>query len=283
MEAEGNRELENKEQLSPEGISEPEFSYFGVQAYWGATKHFGGFMATEELAELCRIAEDKYVLNVGCGVGITACYLAEKYGCRVVGIDISERMIDWSNKRAKREGLEDRVEFRVADAQNLPFEDSLFDAIFCESVTAFVQDKQRAVSEYVRVTKPREYVGLNECTWIKTPPPTELVEYIDRTMGGPEFLTADGWKSVLEGSGLTDIVVRTYRVSALSQWINEMRGLGFRDVLDLLRAWYSFFSLFIRSSTFRKYTKEMVPSPKNIRNLFGYLGYGLYVGRKQAV
>ena len=97
----------NKKQLSPEEISELEPSYFELQAYWGATKHMGGLRATKELIELCHINKGKYVLDVGCGVGITPCYIAKRHGCRVVGVDISEGMIDWSNERAKREGVED--------------------------------------------------------------------------------------------------------------------------------------------------------------------------------
>ena len=121
------------------GISPPEFSYFGVQAYWGATKHFGGSNATEELAEVCHISKDTYVLEVGCGIGLTACHLAKRYSCRVVGVDLSEQMIDLSRKRASREDVADRLEFRTADAQHLPFEDGLFDVVVCESVTAFLR------------------------------------------------------------------------------------------------------------------------------------------------
>jgi arsenite methyltransferase len=60
---------------------------------------------------------------VGCGAGVTACYLAKRYGCRLVGVDISARIIERSRERAKKERVADRVEFRVADAQDLPFED----------------------------------------------------------------------------------------------------------------------------------------------------------------
>ncbi len=68
----------------------------------GFTKHLGGLKATRELIELCHINESKYVLDVGCGVGMTACYIAKKYGCRVVGVDIHEEMISRSNERAER-------------------------------------------------------------------------------------------------------------------------------------------------------------------------------------
>ena len=84
------------------------------------------------------------------------------------------------------------------------FGDALFDAVICESVTVFL-DKQQAVSEYVRVAKLGGYVGLNEDTWVRASPPTELVAYIDRTMAKATFLTSDEWTELLEASGLTDI------------------------------------------------------------------------------
>jgi len=268
--------MENKKQLSPEEISELESSYFELQAYWGITKHMGGLKSTRELIELCHINKGKYVLVVGCGVGITPCYLAKRYGCRVVGVDLSERMIDRSNERAKREGVEDRVEFRVADAQNLPFEDALFNVAICESVNAFIENRQRAASEYVRVIKPGGYVGLNECTWIKTPPP-ELAEYLFRIMGAEFLVCNNGWKELLEGSGLGETVARIYRTNALSQWISEVRQIEF---LDFLRAWYRFLLLFVRNSACRRFTKEALTMPKSIFGVFKYFGYGIYVGRK---
>ena len=269
--------MENKKQLSPEEISErePPFDTFELYAYLDLSKHLGGLKATKELIELCHIDKGKYVLDVGCGVGATPCYIAKRHDCRVVGVDISKRMIDRSNERAKREGVENRVEFKIADAQNLPFEDALFDAVIGESITAILEDKQRAVSEYVRVTKPGGYVGLNETTWVKTPPPTELVEYVSRTWGvKAEIPTSDGWEELLGGSGLRDIVVRTYKISTLSEGVNRIRRYGLKH---FLRVWHRFLSLYIVSPARRRIIKEMLATPKN---MVEYLGYGIYVGRK---
>lgn len=152
---------------------EPTFFDFAAEA--GLTKHFGGLAGTAELAGLCHIGAGSYVLDVGCGVGVTPCFLARRYGCRVMGVDIRARMVERSAERARREGLADRVEFRVADAQDLPFDGDLFDAVITESVTAFPEDKQKAVSEYARVTRAGGYVGLNECIWWKVPPLPEVV------------------------------------------------------------------------------------------------------------
>ena len=268
--------MHSKNQSSPEKMSELESSYFEVQAYWGMTKHMGGLQATEELVELCLINQDKYVLVVGCGVGVTPCYLAKRYGCRVVGVDLSEKMVDRSRERAKREGVENNVEFRVADAQGLPFEDATFDAVICESVNAFIEDKPRALSEYVRLTKPGGYVGINEVTWLKTPP-QELVAYLYRIMGAEFLACNNGWKELLEGSGLKEIVAKVYKTDALSQWINEVKQFEFAD---FIRAWSRYFYLFIKSPACRRFTKEALSFPRSIFNLFRYFGYGLYVGRR---
>ena len=266
----------NKKQSSLKEISELENPYFELQASWGMTKHIGGLKATRELVELCHINKGKYVLVVGCGVGVTPCYLAKSYGCRVVGVDLSERMVVRSKERAKREGIEDGVEFRVADAQNLPFEDALFDAVICESVNAFIEDKQRAASEYVRVITPGGYVGLNECTWIKAPPP-ELAKYLSRILGAEFPACNNGWKELLEGSGLRETLARIYKTNALSQWLNEVRQLEF---LDFLRAWYRFLFLLIKSPACRRFAKETLTMPRSISRIFKYFGYGIYVGRK---
>ena len=84
-------------------------TYFELQAYTGATKHMGGLKSTNELLELCHMAEGKHVLEVGCGVGATAVYIAKKYGGKVVGVDLRETMVDQARARAKRESVEDRV------------------------------------------------------------------------------------------------------------------------------------------------------------------------------
>jgi len=265
----------SKKQSSSEQKSQPENPYFEVQAYWGMTKHMGGLKATDQLVDLCHITRDRYVLVVGCGVGFTPCYLAKKYSCRVVGVDISAKMVDRSKARAKRESVDDRAEFRVADAQNLPFEDATFDAVICESVNAFVDDRPKAISEYIRVIKPGGYVGLNEVTWLETPPQA-LAVYLHRVMGA-KFLTCNGWKELLESSGLRDTVALAFKTNAISQWTSEVKQFEFAD---FIKAWCRYFYMFVKNPEARKFTKEALSFPRSIFGLFQFFGYGLYAGRK---
>ncbi len=71
--------------------------------------HPSGLEKTDEMAAMCMVGEGKTVLDVGSGKGVTACYLAEKYGCEVVGIDISEKMVAYARELALRKGLGSRV------------------------------------------------------------------------------------------------------------------------------------------------------------------------------
>ena len=253
--------------------SSPEISYFELQAYVGTTKHMGGFETTKALIELCHIGKDTRVLEVGCGVGATACYLAKTYGCRVVGVDLRESMIARSNERAQKEGVADRVEFRVADAQNLPFEDALFDVVLCESVLTFIKDKQRVLSECARVTRPGGYVGLNEELWIETPP-AELVERVRQIWDiKPDIPTLEGWMGLLEGAGLRDIVVQTYKFDTRRE-ATQVQRYRFQD---MWRMFYRTLFLYIKNSDFRKYMAKRGHLPKG---LFEYLGYAIFVGRR---
>jgi arsenite methyltransferase len=254
-------------------------TFFDFAAEAGLTKHFGGLEGTKELAGLCHISDGAYVLDVGCGTGVTPCFLAQGYGCRVVGVDIHAKMVERSEERARREAVADRVEFRVADAQDLPFEDDLFDAVITESVTCFPEDKQRAVNEYVRVTRPGGYVGLAESTWRKVPPPPELVAWASQDVGAcVQPLTAEEWEGLLENAGLVDITVRTHPVDAKNEAKLLLRRYGYGGMIgSALRA----LVMYTRNPAYRAFVKDVRQGGVVPENLDEYFGYGMYVGRKE--
>ncbi len=253
-------------------------TFFDFAAEVGLTKHIGGIEATEALVELCHVGQGKYVLDVGSGVGVTPCFIAKRYGCRVVGVDISERMVERARERAEREKVADRVEFRVADAQDLPFEDAVFDAVITESVTSFPKDKQKAVNEYVRVTKPGGYIGLNESVWRKVPPPPEVVAWASQDVGANvQPLTADAWAELLESAGLREITVRTYEINTQ----NEARGILRRyGRAGMLRVMWRMLLLYAKSPAYRRFVKGVREGGIAPENLDEYFGYGLFVGQK---
>jgi len=247
-------------------------NFLDMQAHVGVTKHTGGFEATNELLSLCHIEEAHQVLNVGCGIGVGPAYIAKKYNCRVVGVDISEKMIEWSRRRAREEHVEAKVEFRVADVLELPFEADRFDVVIVESVLIFVEDKPRAIRECVRVTKPGGYVGLNEGLSIKQPPP-ELVAQVKDAIG-PSISTIETWQALWEESGLQERVMRIHQTDPRKEVKDRMQWIGWRWIL---RAWGRALRLYITNPAVRQSIKEMFDVPPEV---FQYMGYGLFAGRK---
>jgi arsenite methyltransferase len=265
--------MERSRQLGQKWRSDPDVSYFDLHAYVGTTKHMGGLATTQELIALCQVSEDTYVLDVGCGVGATTCYLARTYGCNAVGVDLRESMIARSNERAEKEGVTDRVEFKVADAQDLPFDDGTFDVVLCESVGTFIEDKQQVARELARVAKPGGHVGLNEEIWLKLAPP-QLDEYVRRTWDiEPDIPTSDDWLGWLKNAGLKDIVTNVYSFDARRESTQARR---YRPG-ELLGMFYRSLVLYLRNPAFRAYMKGRWHLPKNV---FEYFGYALFVGRK---
>lgn len=256
--------------------NQPSFFDFAAEVGW--TKHIGGTEATEELIQLCHIGKDSYILDVGCGVGATPCFIAKKVGCRVMGVDIIDKMVERSRERAAREKVADRVEFRVADAQDLPFEAGLFDAVITESVTAFPQDKQKAVSEYARVTRPGGYVGLNESAWLKTPPPPEVVAWVEQDISlSAKPQTSDAWIDLLKSAGLQDISAKTYPVDLKVEASHLVKRYG---VFEVLGVSVRMLLLYTRSPAYRKFVREVRQGGIIPDHIEEYLGYGLFVGRR---
>ena len=99
--------------------------------------HPGGLVATKLMAEKCKLSSDMTILDVGCGSGCSAIFLAKHYGCRIVGVDIEPGPLPKAQAEAVSKGMSDLVAFRVADANNLPFEDQTFDGTIFQAALIF--------------------------------------------------------------------------------------------------------------------------------------------------
>jgi len=247
-------------------------TYLDMQAYVGITKHIGGRAATDELLALCHSARAREVLVVGCGIGVSCAYIAKKHGCRVVGVDISEKMIEWSHRRAHEERVEDKVDFRVADVLDLPYQADRFDAVLVESVIAFVDDKARAIRECVRVTRPGGYVGLNESFFTIAPAPE--VSAIVRRELGVDIPLVQTWQTLWESSGLHDRVVNLHQIHARHEIQDRLRWIG---AWWTLKAFGRLFRLYLTQPAARQSLKaQFGSSAGSLRTM----GYGIFVGRK---
>jgi ubiquinone/menaquinone biosynthesis C-methylase UbiE len=116
--------------------------------------HTRGRESTLEVAELAKLKSSDRVLDVGCGLGGTARFLAEQYKCNVAGIDLTEEYISVGKRLTELVGLSNRVELRQGSALEIPYEDERFDVVWTEHVQMNIADKNRFYSEIARVLKP---------------------------------------------------------------------------------------------------------------------------------
>lgn len=116
--------------------------------------HIRGILATAELAAAAALAPSTRVLDLGCGIGGPARYLAATFGCNVTGVDLSPGFIDAATYLTARCGLSGRVTFHVGDALHLPFDDAAFDTVFLQHVAMNIEDRAALYAEVGRILAP---------------------------------------------------------------------------------------------------------------------------------
>jgi arsenite methyltransferase len=232
--------------------------------------HPGGMKATDKLIELIKIDKNKRVLDLACGKGLTSIYLAKKYGCQVVGIDIREKSIEEANYLSKKKGVSHLVSFKVADASKLPFSNNEFDIIFSQAILGLVKNRTRVIEEIVRVLKPGGRSGGIEVCW-KKQPSVDFLNTAQKEICGicvNNIETYGGWEELFSKNGIKKFVIDKFNMGRSTSEMIRDEGMtnGLKIILTLL--------------THSKIRKRMM----NLFNFFKlnseYIGYGIYIGEK---
>jgi ubiquinone/menaquinone biosynthesis C-methylase UbiE len=116
--------------------------------------HIGGRRATEELIGQLGIAPGDHVLDVGCGLGGPARFVADRFKCQVSGIDLTLDYVETGNSLCAWVGLTDRVKLSQSTALSIPFQDRKFNAAYMLHVGMNIEDKESLCIEVARVLQP---------------------------------------------------------------------------------------------------------------------------------
>lgn len=189
--------------------------------------HTRGVVATKTQISLSPPTADMHVLDLGCGVGGPARFLAATCGCRVTGIDLTAEYVAVADMLTERCGLSHLVDFRQANALDLPFGDASFDMAISQNVTMNIADKAGFYAEARRVLRPG---GLYSATDIMAGPeygtgPDNGLIYPLPWAREPSinFLSPqDEMKSALEGAGFR---IREWR-DITDEVVEGVKGAG---------------------------------------------------------
>jgi len=169
--------------------------------------HGRGLEATEELATALGVEATDHLLDVGSGIGGPARYFANRFNCKVTGIDLTEEFCKAAQLLTERVGLIDRIQFEQGDALNMSFPDAKFDGAYSMNVSMNVADKGALYAEIHRVLRPGGWLALSELAKGRGGEmiyPTPWAA----TAASSFLATADETRSKLEDQGFTILSFR---------------------------------------------------------------------------
>lgn len=168
--------------------------------------HARGLPATVELADRLPVKAGQHILDIGCGLGGPARYMAKRFQCKVGGIDITGPFVEAANKLTALLHMQDQVQIRLGDGQRLPYLDAFFDGAYTQHVTMNVSDRAGFFSEAWRVLKPGAFFALTEHGLGPKGDPYHPVPWSEDGSGA-YLITPAETRACLERAGFVDIVM----------------------------------------------------------------------------
>ncbi len=170
----------------------------------GKSFHPGGLTLTKSLTEKLLLSSDSLVLDVASGTGESGLFVAEQYAANVDVIDFSEEQVIRANQLAKQNKLSHLFKARQGSAENLPFADNHFDAVFCECAVCTFDQPQVAMKEMYRVLKSHGRIGISDI-YLNKPLPASLIGPFSKTLCISGALSIEGYHNLLSNAGFRKI------------------------------------------------------------------------------
>jgi arsenite methyltransferase len=187
----------------------------------GDSFHPGGLQLTGQLGRMLGLSSASRVLDVACGKGTTAVFLAKEFGCEVFGIDYGDQNVAAARSLAQADHVDSRVQFDRSDAENLPFSDGSFDAVICECAFCTFPDKAASATEFFRVLRRGGHVGISDLTRAEILPKDldGLLAWI-ACIGDAQ--TVEGYAAFLEHAGFSVDSIEQQN-DALKEMVDQVR------------------------------------------------------------
>lgn len=199
---------------------------------FGESMHPGALDLTKELGERLGLQERSRVLDLACGVGTTAIFLARNFGCHVTGLDLAEGNIEEAKKLLlSHSDVSCRIDFRIGDAECIDFEDQIFDCVVCECSLCLFPNRKKAAEEIYRVTKNSGKVGLSDIV-VRGSIPQSLRDSLYRFVCLLEAENDETYKMFLQSAGFANICIYDKK-NAIIQLLDDIKKKMF--IIDLLK------------------------------------------------
>lgn len=176
--------------------------------------HIGGRIATENLVNQLGFSEQHRILDIGCGLGGAARFVASKYSNHVTGIDLANEYIETGKSLCAWVKLDKKVILQQGNAIAMPFQEESFDGGYMLHVGMNIEDKELLFREIFRVLRPESSFGIYDIMRINSgdlvyPVPWATKKNISK------LVTPDHYKQVLNNAGFAVLKENNRREFAL--------------------------------------------------------------------
>lgn len=256
---------------------------FLYRMFWGEHLHHGYWdkdqSATqaqvrlmERLAETAGVPGGGDVLDIGCGLGGSAFWLAEKFDCNVTGFTISPVQVRMANNKARARGVSDRVRFQLTDANDWQPEPESVDMIWIMESSEHFRDKKGFFQRCATALKPNGVLAV--CAWLRRDGPVrenekELVATIGEAMLSASLDGLSDYRTWMAASGLSVAVAEDITRYVEPTWTHCARLVTRPPVKWFLRFTAPSTQSFVRSFPLMSKAYSQ-----------GAMAFGLFVAKK---
>jgi len=166
----------------------------------GEQIHVGGEKETEMLAEKAGINKDSIILDVCSALGGPSRHLAKNFGCKITGLDATQKMIEEAIKRTQNQHYSDLIDYRLGNAIDMPFKAETFNVVWGQDAWCYATDKEKLIKEAFRVLKPGGIIAFTDWLQINVMSPQEWWD-LNSFMVFPYIETLEGYEEILKKTG----------------------------------------------------------------------------------
>lgn len=182
-----------------------------------------------QLLKFAQIPEGLRILDIGSGLGILTLALAANGAREVIGIDTSLAMLEHAEyiRLSNPSPVTPRVNYRLASAQQLPFRNEGFDAVFCHLVFHQSQAPESIINEIMRVLRPEGILVVGDLLGSDDPVKRATYNAIEsrRNPCHATARSASQYRELLEDAGLKVVADRTVTFERdLERWLSEFQS-----------------------------------------------------------
>jgi len=165
----------------------------------------GGLETTEQFCAQLDLSPSCKVLDVGCGIGGSSFYMAQKFGAEVLGVDLSRNMLGIAQNKLKNypQEVRDRVTFCLTDITKHEYAENSFDVIYSRDALIHIPEKTKLIGLFYKWLKPGGKLLISDYCEGEKNLSDEFLQY--KRQRGYDLQTVKVYGKIIEDAGFSDV------------------------------------------------------------------------------